>query len=365
MIRREERLPGPLEDPVAHPGEGNVPRREPPHPDLPAARFLDHVARLRVQNGQAVGGHHEPLGPCAPAEQLEERVHALRLEAERAGQESILGRLGWDVTRSTLCDQILACANVLTPLYRLMCDRVRLSVALHTDDTPIPLLAPRRTAHAWAYVGDTAHPYTVFDLSVGRSRDAPTAFLKGYTGFVHADGYAGYNSVFAAGATRVGCWAHARRYFFDARSSDPERAHEALARIRALYAVEREAKDQGLTGAERATHRQQHSAPVLAAFGDWLAEQRPRVLPKSTIGEAVTYATNQWHTLGVYPTDGRLTLDNAPAEQAIRPLCVGRRNWLHLGGDGGLQPTAVMLQCDCLGQAARAQPVGLFEARPD
>jgi transposase len=258
-------------------------------------------------------------------------------------QEAILGRLGWDVTRSTLCDQIIACAEVLEPLYRLMCDRVRLSASLHTDDTPISLLAPRRTAHAWVYVGDATNPYTVFDLSVGRSRDAPAAFLKGYTGFVHADGYAGYNSIYEAGAPHVGCWAHARRYFFDARLCDPERSHEALARIRALYAVEREAKEKKLTGTDLTAYRRQHAGPGRAAFAEWLAEQRPRVLPKSAIGEAVTYTTNQWQTLGIYLTDGRLTIDNAPAEQAIRPLCVGRRNWLHLGGDGGLDSTAVML----------------------
>ena len=126
-------------------------------------------------------------------------------------QESILGRLGWEVTRSTLCDQIIACAGVLEPLYRLMCDRVRRSAALHADDTPVVLLAPRRTAHAWVYVGDAANPYTVFDLSVGRSGDAPAAFLKGYTGFVHADGYAGYNPVYEGGATHVGCWMHTVR----------------------------------------------------------------------------------------------------------------------------------------------------------
>ena len=258
-------------------------------------------------------------------------------------QESILGRLGWDVTRSTLCDQVTACAGVLGPLYQLMCDRVRASASLHTDDTPVPLLAPRRTAHAWVYVGDAANPYIVFDLSVGRSREAPTAFLRGYKGFVHADGYAGYNPVYEGGATHVGCWVHARRYFFDARLSDPGRSHDALARIRALYAVEREAKERKLTGADLAAYRREHAGPVLAAFADWLAEQRPRALPKSAIGEAVTYATNQWPSLGVYLTDGRLTIDNAPAEQAIRPLCVGRRNWLHLGGDGGLRPTAVLL----------------------
>jgi transposase len=258
-------------------------------------------------------------------------------------QESILARLGWEVTRSTLCDQILACSGVLELLYRLMCDRVRASAALHADDTPVTLLAPLRTAHAWVYVGDSANPYTVFDLSVGRSRDAPAAFLKGYKGFVHADGYAGYNPVYEGGAAHVGCWMHARRYFFDARLSDPARAHEALARIRALYAVEADARARNITGAALASHRQEYAGQVLEAFAEWLAEQAPRVLPKSAIGEAVTYASNQWPSLVVYTHDGRLTIDNGPAEQAIRPLAVGRNNWLHVGGDGGVRPAAVLL----------------------
>ncbi len=270
--------------------------------------------------------------------------------------EAILGRLGWPVHRSTLCDQVMACAGVLEPLYRRMCDRVRLSASLHTDDTPVPLLAPRRTAHAWVYVGDSANPYTVFDLTAGRSQEFPAAFLAGYTGFLQADGYAGYNPVVAGGATRVGCWAHARRYFFDARLSDPERTHDALARIRGLYAVEREAKERRLTGQSLAAFRQARAGPVLAAFATWLTEHRPRVLPKSSIGEAFTYATNQWGTLGVYVTDGRLTIDNAPAEQAIRPLCVGRRNWLHLGGDGGLKPTAVLLSVIASAKRAGVNP---------
>jgi transposase len=258
-------------------------------------------------------------------------------------QESILGRLGWDVTRSTLCDQMMACAGVLGPLYQLMCERVRASASLHTDDTPVALLAPRRTAHAWAYVGDAANPYTVFDVTAGRSQEFPAAFLAGFTGFLQADGYAGYNPVIAGGATRVGCWAHARRYYFDARLSDPERAHDALSRIRTLYAVEAEAKERGITGDALASFRQARAGPVLADFAGWLADQRPRVLPKSPIGEAFTYAANQWPTLGAYLADGRLTIDNGPAEQAIRPLAAGRRNWLHLGGDGGLRPTAVLL----------------------
>jgi hypothetical protein len=238
---------------------------------------------------------------------------------------------------------MLACAGVLTPLYERMCRRVRQSFAVHADDTPVPLLQPRRTAHAWVYVGDAAHPYTAFDLTDGRRQEHPATFLAGYRGYIHADGYAGYNPLYAAGATHVGCWMHARRYFFEAKESDPLRAHEALGRIRALYAIEDDAKDRNLTGPDLAAHRREHAGPLLRSFADWLAEEVPRALPKSKIGEAIVYAANQWPTLTRYVEDGRLTIDNAPAEQAIRPLAVGRRNWLHIAGDGGLTSAAVLL----------------------
>jgi hypothetical protein len=140
--------------------------------------------------------------------------------------------------------------------------------------------------------------------------------------------------VYAGGGTHVGCWMHARRYFFEARVADPERAHDALARIRALEA---DARARNILGAALAAYRQQHAAPILSAFADWLAEQWPRVLPKSAIGEAVTYAAHQWPSLLVYTRDGRLTIDNGSAEQAIRLLAVGRRNWLQIAGDGGLR----------------------------
>jgi transposase len=257
--------------------------------------------------------------------------------------EGILGRLGWDVARSTLCEMAMRCGRVLTPLYRLMCRRVLLGHALHTDDTPVVLLDPRRTAHAWVYVGDAANPYTVFDLSIGHTQDWPQAFLTGFTGFIRADGYAGYEALYRAGAAHVGCWAHCRRYFFEARLSSPDLAHEALAPVRTLYAVESDAEALELIGADLATYRREHAGPVLEAFAGWLAEQAPRALLKSKIGEAFTYAQNQWPSLGLYLTDGRLAIYNHPAEQAIRPLSVGRRNWSHIGGDGGLKPTAVLL----------------------
>jgi hypothetical protein len=153
-------------------------------------------------------------------------------------QESILARHGWDVRRSTLCDHLRTCGQLLTPLYDLMHRRLLRSFAIHTDDTPLVLLRPRRTAYAWVYLGDAANPYTLFDLTAGRRQEFPRAFLAGYRGFIHADAYDGYNGVHAD-IRHLGCWMHARRYFVEAEPTDP-RAVEALAFVRTLYAVERE-----------------------------------------------------------------------------------------------------------------------------
>lgn len=270
--------------------------------------------------------------------------------------ESILARLGWEVSRSTLCDQTMACARLLTPLYELMCRRVRASFALHTDDTPIRLLNPRRTAYAWAYVGDPANPYTVFDLSPGHQHEYPEKFLAGYRGFIHADGYSGYNPLYAAGASHVGCWMHVRRGFFEAKDSDPARAHEAIARIRLLYAVETAAKEKHLAGVQLAAYRQEHARPLVHSFADWLAKEVPRALPKSKIGEAFVYASNQWTSLVRYVEDGRLTIDNSPADHVIRPLALGRRNWLQIAGDGGLMSAAVLLSVAATAKRHRVNP---------
>ena len=257
--------------------------------------------------------------------------------------ESIFGRLGWDVTRSTLCDQVMKCAGVLRPLYDLMHQRIRLSFAVHADDTSILLLDPHRTAYAWAYLGDATQPYTLFDLTAGHGHEFPEKFLAGYPGYIHADGFTGYNPLYAGGATHVGCWMHARRKFFEAKENDSARAHEALARIRALYAIEAEAKKEQLVGAALTAYRREHAQPLIEQFENWLVEEVPKTLPKSKIGEAFGYAINQWQSLKRYLDDGRLNIDNGPAEQAIRPLAVGRRNWLHIAGDGGLPSAAVLL----------------------
>ncbi len=262
-------------------------------------------------------------------------------------QEAILARYGWHVRRSSLCDHLRKCGELLTPLYDLMHRRLHQSFAIHADDTPLVLLRPRRAAYAWVYLGDAANPYTLFDLTAGRRQEFPHAFLAGYRGFVHADAYDGYNAVHH-NERHLGCWMHARRYFVEAEPTDP-RAVEALAFIRTLYAVEREIKDEWarlgetFTDADVVRVRRTRAGPILANFAGWLDAQHRSATPKSLFGQAVGYARNQWATLVRYLDDARFAIDNGAAERAIRPLAVGRSNWLHVGGDGGLKTASVLL----------------------
>ena len=257
-------------------------------------------------------------------------------------QTAILARDGWPVPRSTLCDYLRACGRLLDPLYRLMTGRVKASHAIHADETPVTLLKPKRSAYAWVSLGDAANPYTVFDLTAGRGKEYPEAFLAGYTGYVQADAYAGYNGVHG-GVRHVGCWMHARRAFVEAQVSDPAKADQALAFIRTLYAVERDLAAAGRTGDAVAEGRRTRAGPVLDRFAAWLDAEARTARPKSPLGAAITYARNGWASLTRYVTNGRLAIDNGPAERAIRPLAIGRRNWLFIGGDGGLATAAVLL----------------------
>lgn len=154
---------------------------------------------------------------------------------------------------------------------------------------------------------------------------------------------------------------HARRYFVEAEPSDP-RAVEALAFVRTLYAVERELNDERARLGERFTDddavrwRRNRAGPILARFADWLGEQARSATPKSLFGQAVNYARNQWPSLVRYLNDALFAIDNGAAERAIRPIAVGRANWLQIGGDGGLTPTAVLLSIAASARRHRVNP---------
>lgn len=184
----------------------------------------------------------------------------------------------------------------------------------------------------------------MFDYTSTRSRDGPASWLEDYRGYLHADAFGGYDGIYASSGggrvIEVACWAHARRKFYDARLSDPPRAHHALALIRLLYNVEREAKE--LEAPKRQQQRAAQSLPLLEQMHDWLETQRDAALPMSPMGTAIQYALNHWEALKRYVGDGDLAIHNNVAERAIRPLVIGRKNYLHLGSDAGGRTASIL-----------------------
>lgn len=261
--------------------------------------------------------------------------------------EDISVRYGLHLPRATLCDWVRKSAELMHPLYNLQKQLVLLSPVVWTDDTPVKALGGdgpgSLTTRFWLYHGDDDHPFDVYDFTTSRKRDGPETFLAGFTGYLQADAYSGYDGLYLGSPSsirEVACWAHARRKFYDARSSSPGNAGLILESIRRLYDVEDRAR--ALSVEARQALRARESVPILERLrGDFdrLTEQ---VLPKSALGQALTYARNQWAALYRYTEDGRLTIDNNAAERRIRDQAIGRKNWLFLGNvDAG--PRAAML----------------------
>jgi transposase len=261
----------------------------------------------------------------------------------------MIGRSGVTVVRSTLGDWVAAAADLLRPLHALLHRRALQSRAIHTDDTPVPVRDPgrdrTRRGHLWVVIGDRANPYVTFHFTPGYARDGPNAFLGGYTGYVHADALQQYADVYAAGATHVCCFAHARRKFVAAADAGDRRADPAVALIRRLYAVERGLPPLGSAPdaeAVRQARRQAAAVPVLAELRAWLDRAAADALPKSPLGQAITYARTHWAALGRYTERGYLSIDNNLSERTLRQVAVGRKNWGVLGSaDAG--PTAAVL----------------------
>jgi len=212
-------------------------------------------------------------------------------------QTQLFTRQGVPLARQTLCDWMGRAASLVVPLVALLQQRALQSKALQTDDTPVAVLDPRlprtKTGRLWTYVGDPAHPYTVYDYTSDRSRAGRARFLQPFTGYLQADAYAGYDALYrdpARGVTEVACWAHTRRKFFEAQDADPMRAMVLLAYIRLLYHVEQEARDRALDAAGRRALRQARRVPILTDIAANLKREQPHVLPKSPIGEAIAYA---------------------------------------------------------------------------
>ena len=270
-------------------------------------------------------------------------------------QEGMLARNGVELSRSTLADWMAAAADLLKPLYRLMLAQVLLSRVVQTDETRVPVLQPgfkkTKSGRLWVFVGDRNHPYLVYDYTPTKARAGPAVILKNYRGFLQADAANVFDGFYRPGdIVEVGCLAHARRYFFEARETDATRSAEALTRIRGFYLIEDEARDliarQHLDGeaadALRLRGRQERTNEKLAAFAAWLDDQAPRVLPKSPIGQAIAYARRHWVALTRFTEHGFLNIDNNASERALRAVALGRKNYLFAGSDAGGHTAAVL-----------------------
>jgi transposase len=257
--------------------------------------------------------------------------------------EDIFERQGFEISRATQSVWCGDMSDLFEPLWELMAERVRASHVVATDDTIMPMLSKGKTTNArmWVYVGDNDYPYNIFDFTLNRGRDGPKYFLKDYRQVLLADAYGGYNGVVAGNEiTRAGCWAHMKRKVIDAEKAAPEIAREAVERVRALYAVERQSKD--VSAEERLKLRREQSVPLLAQLRERLLTWKEQLLPRHPMAEAVNYALSQWAELSVFCSDAAVSIDNNVSEREMKRVVLNRKNSLFVGNPRGGRTAAVL-----------------------
>lgn len=266
-------------------------------------------------------------------------------------------RLGYDISRSTLCEWVGQCAERLAPIVQGMKETYLLASAkIHSDDTVVPVLAEGKThkGRLWVYCGGTSDivPGTtpdvpacvIYQYSPTRKQEVPFEFLKDYQGFLQADAYAGYDKCYESKQiTEVGCYAHARRKFVDVEKSVGELslASFMIEQIGKLYEIERKIKP--LSYQQRYYYRRKYAKPIIRkTIYPWLKKYHNLVLPKSPLGQAIGYYLNHWQALNNYLRAGYLDIDNNLAERLIKPVVIGRKNYLFAGSHQGAENAAVI-----------------------
>ena len=270
-------------------------------------------------------------------------------------QSAILAREGIAIERATLADWVGHAAWWLKPLAERIAAHVLAAPVIHTDDTPVAVLAPgrgrTRTGRLWTYLLDerpwcgSRPPAALYRFSPDRKGERPRKHLGGFHGVIQADAYSGYEALTRGagppGIVHAACWAHARRKFFDVHEATKSPvAAEALRRIGELYAIET-----GIAGRPadlRLVTRQDQAVPLLAALRSGLEEQSRRLAAKTDPAYAIRYALTRWEALTRYGSDGRLGIDNNPAERSLRGIALTRKNFLFLGSDAGGDRAAIL-----------------------
>ncbi|EMR8334482.1 IS66 family transposase [Escherichia coli] len=271
-------------------------------------------------------------------------------------QSEIFARQGVELSRALLSNWVDACCQLMTPLNDALYRYVMNTRKLHTDDTPVKVLAPglkkTKTGRIWTYVrddrnaGSSSPPAVWFAYSSNRQGKHPEQHLRPFRGILQADAFTGYDRLFSAeregsALTEVVCWAHARRKIRDVYiSSKSATAEEALKRISELYAIEDEIR--GLPESERLAVRQQRSKALLTSLHEWMVEKNCTMSKKSRLGEAFSYVLNQWDALCYYSDDGLAEVDNNTAERALRAVCLGKKNYVFFGSDHGGERGALL-----------------------
>jgi transposase len=251
-----------------------------------------------------------------------------------------------ELNRSTMAEWMKRCAEALKPLYDTMHEQILKHDVVLNDDTPVdmqePGLGKTRKTRLWATVGGRDLRYTLYNFTFGRGREGPSSFFRDYKGYFLSDAYGGYAQLLQSeGITAVGCWAHTRRYFKKAQECAPREAGEILVLIARLYKIEQEIKTASLD--TRLHIRQKRSCEQLDKIHVWLMDNRHKHLPQSPMAQAMDYTLNIWERLNVYTQDGRLPIDNNLVENAIRPIALGRKNWLFFGSERGGHTAAVLM----------------------
>jgi transposase len=260
-------------------------------------------------------------------------------------QEQAWKRVGVEFPYSSLSDMQSMGYDLIKPLFDAF-KLVLLSVNyLQVDESPYKVLSSEKKGashmgYQWVYY-DPVHTVVCYNYQRGRSEEHPLNMLKDYKGIIQTDGYSGYNKVAASpDIDQIYCMAHARRYFERALDNDPDRATHFLNEVQKLYDIERHIKENGIAQDDKVSYRQNHALPILKELGTWLEGQVQQVAPKSSIGKAISYSKERWMGLSAYCNYSYTEIDNNPVERSIRPMVIGRKNYLFAGSDQSAERAA-------------------------
>ncbi len=262
-------------------------------------------------------------------------------------QTGMFRREGVWIAKSTMVGWVKSAYEFLLPVGEAIKSEIKGAFCVKSDDTHIKvqMSGKKGTTHRgymWVYL-DGLDRQVYFEYTPTRGRAGPVSFFEGYEGFLQADAYSGYDECFKNGdIAEVGCWAHARRKFYDAQSTDESLCLVMLEKIGALFAIESRARESDIDPAAVKALRGRESRPILDEIKAWLDDKNRLVLPKSPVGQAITYTLNQWTALTRYLEDGRLCIDNNASERAIRAIAIGRKNWMFAGSEEGAKRAALM-----------------------